>query len=481
VIVVFVTGIGSALQETISLKASSAVCISLFLASIALSVWQIVGTWRSAANHVQRGGLKAWAVLAQISLVFCTLRLVGTVADNVIPQSLEYWRILCGDTRIPRFELRLLQGGKEIDFRGGIRAGAAHCLDLALKRAPQATVLRVNSLGGRIQEATRMARLVREHSLDTYTSEYCMSAATLVFIAGKQRVISEGAKVGFHMGTFPGLTPEQLRAGNELVRRAMAAAGISEDFIARAVATPNTEIWYPTIAEMRSAGVITGEDAPLKAFASNVLALIEGGTNAAALAPQRTGHEDMDRLTGLTTTLFARWGQLFDEMNSKLDAAGEPSVHADATLGSEERLRESIEAEERRRKVIEEYRLRIREAVFDAKTELGAIKLADPEAQGMLKGITNSLQEWPTQAEQLLNLRIQVEADKMTFLEFMLRHFADYTLAGDQITFKEAYESSRYGYLTKAVSLSTSALDDFQAEMLKSVEAGKQKLKTFSQ
>jgi len=67
-----VVGVGAALQETASLKTVAVVCIFIYGFSLALSFWQIVGKWRSATNHVQRGGLKVWATLAQISLLLAT-------------------------------------------------------------------------------------------------------------------------------------------------------------------------------------------------------------------------------------------------------------------------------------------------------------------------------------------------------------------------------------------------------------------------
>src|SRR6185369_4332370 len=105
----------------------------------------------------------------------------------IFPQTVEFWNILCGDKQIPPYRIQVLPVGTELEFSGGIRAGAASELERALHVNPKVKVLRINSVGGRIHEATRMARLVRERGLDTYTSDYCLSAATLVFIAGQQR------------------------------------------------------------------------------------------------------------------------------------------------------------------------------------------------------------------------------------------------------------------------------------------------------
>jgi hypothetical protein len=100
---------------------------------------------------------------------------------------------------------------------------------------------------------------VRQRNLTTYTSEYCLSAATLVLMAGKERVIAANAKVGFHAGSFPGLTPEQHREMDLFIRSTMQSAGVGEQFINRVLATPSDQMWYPAFEEMKMAGVVTSQ------------------------------------------------------------------------------------------------------------------------------------------------------------------------------------------------------------------------------
>jgi Predicted periplasmic protein len=178
---------------------------------------------------------------------------------SYIPQSIELVSIVAGDAGIPPYEIRVLWGGTDIEFRGGLRAGSARELKRILAAVPQAKVLHIESPGGRIREAQEMIKLVRERGLTTYTSEECESAATLVLMSGKERVVAANAKVGFHSGTFPGLTAEQQRAANELVRSTMQSAGVSQEFINRVLATPPDQMWYPSIAEMFLDDVVTSQ------------------------------------------------------------------------------------------------------------------------------------------------------------------------------------------------------------------------------
>jgi hypothetical protein len=53
---------------------------AVILGSLAVTVWQLAGIWRSASLHVPRGGKRVWAVLAQVAVVLGAIR---TVADLV--------------------------------------------------------------------------------------------------------------------------------------------------------------------------------------------------------------------------------------------------------------------------------------------------------------------------------------------------------------------------------------------------------------
>lgn len=248
----------AAIQD-IPLKLGATLALLVYAAGSLASAWQLVGIWRSALNHVSRGGKSAWATVAKVLVILGLLRCLGLLFGTYIPQSVEMVSVITGDTQFPAYHIRVLPGGTEIEFRGGLRAGCAKELERVLTAVPQAKVLHIESPGGRIAEASKMIQLVRERGLITYTSESCMSAATLVLMSGKERVVAAGAKVGFHAGSLPGATVEQQREMDDLVRTTMHSAGASEQFIKRVLATPSSHMWYPTFEEMLSAGVVTSQ------------------------------------------------------------------------------------------------------------------------------------------------------------------------------------------------------------------------------
>lgn len=59
------------------------VLIALIPISITLSVWQLVGIWRSAENHKYHTGRKGWAVVAQVLVVLGWLGLVLNTVDTI--------------------------------------------------------------------------------------------------------------------------------------------------------------------------------------------------------------------------------------------------------------------------------------------------------------------------------------------------------------------------------------------------------------
>lgn len=260
-LVLFAANMLVAMRDSVGLKWLAVSSLVLYALALLVSVWQAVGVWRSAGKHTSRGGSSGWATAARIAVGFGVLSTIGILINNYIPQSAEMLRILAGDKGIPAYKITVLPGGTEVEFRGGLRAGSAKELEKIFAAVPQAKVLHIESIGGRIIEAKAMSTLVRARQMTTYTSERCLSAATLVLMSGKERVVATDAKVGFHAGNFPGLTIEQMREMNDATRATMQAAGVSASFINRVLSTPNDQMWYPTFEEMRSAGVITSRTA----------------------------------------------------------------------------------------------------------------------------------------------------------------------------------------------------------------------------
>ena len=464
------------------LHPSSAVStlVATAVLSLAITCWQVVGSWRSSKQHVARGGAPAAALIVKIIMVLWVGAAAISVFKDWIPLATGISKAIASTKTIPACRVRALPDGKTIEITGGLPPGSARKIEAILEATPQATVVHVNSIGGLIREAQKAAHAIRRRGLSTYT-DGCASAAAIIFLSGKERTIGEGAKIGFHAPASYALWANERTLYDSMVRETMKASGVPDDFTTRVLATPNSELWYPSIDEMRRANIITREDAPIKALASNILALFDNATNAASSTPTTTGHKDIDTFMNLTTAFFTRWGRIFEDMTSDLEAAGEPSVFSERTLARETSIKDALALCGTREAIIERSRSKAREEIQRVNRDLAALRLSEEMAQGMVTGMTNSMQKCTAQAEEFLALRLKVEADKQHFLNFMIQRFATYALSGKKISFTTQADTDEYQTLTRAITHSTAALEEYQQNLLKVSEAGKDLLKKATQ
>ena len=159
---------------------------------------------------------------------------------------------------LPSYIVRALRQGTEIEFLGEIDYGAAQDLRRILDANPSAKILHLNSPGGDVPEARDMFRDVRSRGLIVTVDKLCMSACTLVLLAGKERIIAPGAQIGFHRFWGIGMTTAEMDVISQADRNFMRSAGVSPAFVDRAFSTPSTSMWIPTAQELTTAGVITG-------------------------------------------------------------------------------------------------------------------------------------------------------------------------------------------------------------------------------
>lgn len=124
--------------------------------------------------------------------------------------------------------------------------------------APAITTVVLTSEGGWIREGLLLAKVIRERRLNTYVERVCVSACTIAFLAGSERVAEPNARIGFHAFRGVGsqrndMSPEE---ANQL-RMVYRAAGLEESTIRRIAETPHDEVWFPSHDELLAAGVIT--------------------------------------------------------------------------------------------------------------------------------------------------------------------------------------------------------------------------------
>lgn len=251
------------LNATLSLVAAGLLC--------GLSVWSTVGVLRAAVNHPERGGKLIWSMLAFVMVGLSLITIViGLSRKNSLDAYADMLEIASGHDPIPVSTVALAADGLSVEMSGPIGSGSSERLRQVLDHAPQATVVRLDSPGGRLFEGEAIAREIQRRRLDTYAEGECSSACTLVLLAGHERLATRDPHVGFHRASRPGPGGADVAASNGLMH-AYRTAGLSEQFIERVRTVPSSSIWYPSLDELMANAIVTGvaPDAPLPAVAAS--------------------------------------------------------------------------------------------------------------------------------------------------------------------------------------------------------------------
>lgn len=236
-----------------------AIAVTLFVmwgATAIILIYQSVGVWRSAARY--RAGVDrriwrgVWGVAAQLSVLAGIASFGYHLWQSGVRQIDESWRMAFeGDPDIPAFTLRTMRDGTEMEITGGFKYGLTRAARELIDGAPNLKVVHLASSGGRIGEARELARLIADRGLSTYTATACMSACTVAFIAGRERFLKTGGKLGFHRAAFAGVE------NSDAMRSLLLGAGIERPFVDRVVAQAASGMWYPTTGELEASHVVT--------------------------------------------------------------------------------------------------------------------------------------------------------------------------------------------------------------------------------
>lgn len=229
----------------------AAVALIIALAVLTL-IWQITGTLRSCERNLKGGGdmILYWgcygaSIAAALVMTFNVTSLISaTTGANPLPEPQKLQLQVRGDTIL-------------IDGFVGFRT---HTALLELLETPESpyTTLRLNSDGGRIFAARAIANALILHDINTEVAGRCASACTLMFLAGKQRLLLDGGQLGFHQYLQTSSVQVLNTAHEQEKDRAyFRARGVSEVFIASMFQAEHQDIWFPDRATLVSVGIVT--------------------------------------------------------------------------------------------------------------------------------------------------------------------------------------------------------------------------------
>jgi hypothetical protein len=237
--------------------------VAIWATVAAISVWQIVGLWRSANRHIALratiGKRSFWARAAQFAAILMAINAAVLFVRDGVPQLAEATRIaFMGDPDIAPYTIRTMRNGTEAEITGGFKYGLTKEFSTILAASPQLKVVHLHSGGGRIGEAKKLHAVFKKSGLTTYVSLECASACALAFAGGKERFIAPRGKLGFHAPSFPGVKIANMTDAIADQSALFVAAGVSPAFVSRALNTPSSTLWKPTTEELVRANAITG-------------------------------------------------------------------------------------------------------------------------------------------------------------------------------------------------------------------------------
>ncbi|MES1262767.1 MAG: hypothetical protein ABUL69_00310, partial [Peristeroidobacter soli] len=161
--------------------------ISLIL-SIPLAVWQFMGAWRSfrraGADH--RVSRKIFAAAGCLAVVLLAVYVIQQRVPEFGEIYAEFRKLAEASSK---YKIAAGSGGNKVAvYTGEIAWGSAKALEDYLSSRPQVLILEFDSTGGGFQEAVRMANLVKKRNLVTFVQGQCLSACTIVYVSGHQRL-----------------------------------------------------------------------------------------------------------------------------------------------------------------------------------------------------------------------------------------------------------------------------------------------------
>ena len=237
------------------------VLILAFIVHGPLLIWQIVGLLRAAEANIRGHGAMAtmWGsqLVALLAFGMTTIYAFGAW-QMTIPVPVEENFVQRMD-REHASKYRLEADSDTLRFTGTIELGVTRALARMIGETPGIRLVLLESDGGNIYEARGMAKLIRDNALETRILDKCSSACTTVFIAGEERSMRRGAKLGFHQYRVAAnydIPNADIEREQDRDRSLYEERGVSTEFLARVFDRRADDMWYPTVRELADAGVV---------------------------------------------------------------------------------------------------------------------------------------------------------------------------------------------------------------------------------
>lgn len=228
-----------------------------------LLLWQLVGVVRAAEKDFASRGNMALVWAAQLGAVLMFLLsavyALGAMQWTLVSAVEEDPLTRMAREHASQYQLSVSSSGRQLTIEGSIESGISRAVRDLLQSHPLISQVNLASPGGNVYEGRALAKLFREHQLDTRTEGICASACTTAYVGGKVRSVSADAALGFHQYRLDadyGIITVDIQKEQERDAELFRLAGVRADFIRTLFEKSPVDMWWPTLAELRRAHMI---------------------------------------------------------------------------------------------------------------------------------------------------------------------------------------------------------------------------------
>lgn len=167
------------------------------------------------------------------------------------------------------------------DEQEGIKSADIDIMLKMLRATPGITTLQLNSTGGSVWSSYKLSDIILDFELDTHVHGDCDSSCVTVFLAGQNRTMSRGSRIGFHQTYWSAENIEGYYNDNRedddwdspfefaewmyndtqdeiyTALKYITSRGVDPAFAIETIRDPDGSMWRPRRGALRKAGVLT--------------------------------------------------------------------------------------------------------------------------------------------------------------------------------------------------------------------------------
>ena len=221
--------------------------------TLAIFIWQLVGTARSADNHLKDSG-NIIALVGAYFMLFVLFALTAVQVGDALTS-----RTSTVPESNPLRLLAVTSNDTVVTIEDSLTWDVYTAFNSTLAAYPHIKTVKLESTGGFVFAARAIALNIMEHNFNTHVDSYCYSACTVAFLAGQKRTMSYFAELGFHRYKLKTSGQSELIDVSEELEKDkifFAKRGVSNLFIDQVFKADHSDLWKPDRGVLTEAGVL---------------------------------------------------------------------------------------------------------------------------------------------------------------------------------------------------------------------------------